>query len=140
MEKKRNVSVLIPCRIQNKQVFVYLQKREKNRKVLPDHFGFFGGKIEERETPAQALEREIQEEMCFVPKGCEFLSKYDFIDWSSNVYFLEVNDNFEKEVKIMEGEYGKFFSEKEALSEPMLTDDNKDILRDLYVFLKKGNE
>ena len=79
MEKKRHVSILIPYKIKDQQVLVFLQKREKDRKVLPGHFAFFGGKIEEGENPEEALDREIKEELCFNPKGQEFLGKYDWL-------------------------------------------------------------
>ena len=125
MNNQREVSVLIPYKINNDEIFVYLQKREKDRKVLPDHFAFFGGRIEEGETPEQTLEREIQEEMCFTPKDYIFLEKYYFLEnpvsgWIAHVYYLKVDDNFEKVIKIMEGEYGKFFSENEVVNEPMI--------------------
>ena len=136
MEKKREVSVLIPYKIQTDGIFVYLQKREKDRKTLPGHFAFFGGGVEEGETPIQTLEREIQEELCFTPKGYEFLGKYDF-SWLANVYFLKVDDNFEKGIKVMEGDYGKFFSETEVANEPMMIDEDKSILKDLYKILAK---
>ena len=138
MENRRNVSILIPYKIENKEIFVYLQKREKDRKVLPDYFAFFGGGIENEESPEYAMLREISEEMCFIPKGYEFLGKYNFTDWSTNVYFLGVDKDFEKKVKIMEGDYGKFFSEEEVLNEPMMIQEDKNILRDLYKLLRKN--
>ena len=45
MENKREVSILIPYKIKNKKIFIYLQKRSMDRKILPGHFAFFGGKI-----------------------------------------------------------------------------------------------
>ncbi len=126
--------------MKEKEVFVFLQKREKNRKVLPGHFAFFGGKIEEGENPTEALEREIQEEMCFTPKRYEFLGRYNFTDrlvagWLANVFFLKVSDNFEADIKVVEGEYGKFFSEDEVAKEPMLIEEDKKIIKDLYKLL-----
>ncbi len=133
MEHKRNVSILIPYKIANKkEISIFLQKREKDRKVLPGYFAFFGGKIEDGETPEKAMEREIREEMSFTPKGYAFFLKYDFTDWSANVYCLKVNNNFEKEIKIQEGECGKFFSEKEISLETMIADHDRSILKDFY--------
>ena len=83
------------------------------------------------------LEREIQEELGFAVKGYTFLGHYSFIDQMANAYFLKVSDNFEKEITIMEGDYGKFFSEDEVISEPMLIESDKKILKDLYQCLKK---
>jgi mutator protein MutT len=140
MEIKREVSILIPYTIKNTEVFVYLQKRGKEATVLPGHFSFFGGKIEEGESPAEALEREIKEELGFDVKHYNFLGQYQsFKDKTVilNAYFANVSDNFEKEVTVMEGDYGKFFSEQEVLKEPMLIDSDKNILKDLYILLNK---
>jgi len=49
-----------------------------------------------------------------------------------NVYFLEVSENFEKEITVSEGEYGKFLSKAEIKEEPMLIDSDKKIISDLY--------
>lgn len=83
------------------------------------------------------MKREIQEEMSFTQDVYEFLGRYDFSDWSANVYFLEVDDDFERKVKIMEGEYGKFFSEDEVSKEPMMIKEDKDVLENLYQLLHK---
>jgi len=136
MENKRDIAVLIPYKIKEKEIFVFLQKREKDRKVLPGHFAFFGGKIEESESPEQGLKREIQEELCFTPQGYDFFNQYLFDDWTGNVYILEVDDSFESKIKVMEGEYGKFFSQQEVLNESMIIDHDKNILEDLYKKLK----
>lgn len=133
--------MLIPYNITNGNFSVYLQKRNKNAKVLPSHFSFFGGKIEEGESANQALEREITEELCFTPTRYAFLGKYSFTEWLANIYFLKVNDNFEQSITVMEGDYGKFFSEDEVENEPMILEEDKKILKDLYQLLrKKHNE
>src|SRR2546426_574727 len=129
--ENRDVSILIPYQIKNEEVLIFLQKREKNKKALPGHFAFFGGKLEDGETPDQALEREIREELCFTAKGYEFLGRYgDTVGGFANVYFLKIGDDFEKEIKVMEGEYGKFFSEKSILIEQMIADGDKNIIED----------
>ena len=135
MGKKREVSVLIPYKIQDKQIFVYLQKRSKDFKILPNHFAFFGGKIEEDENPHKTLEREIQEEMSFIPKGYRFFNKYNFT-WNAYVYILKVENNFEDKIKVMEGDYGRWFDEKEILDELKLIDEDKLVLQELYNFLR----
>ncbi|MSU60631.1 MAG: NUDIX domain-containing protein [Candidatus Staskawiczbacteria bacterium] len=137
METQREVSVLIPYKIKNRQILVFLQKREKDRKVLPGHFAFFGGKLEEGESPEQALEREIKEELCFDLKEYKLLGKYFFGEWSGSVYFLKVGDDFESQIKVMEGEYGKFFSQQEVSDELMIIGEDKSIIKDLYQRLKK---
>ncbi len=133
MEKKRDVSVLIPYYIKDGVVFVFLQKRDQHGKVLPGHFSFFGGKIELGETPSQALEREIKEELGITVAGYQFLGQYlSQTGFVLNVSFLEVAEDFQKHINIMEGEYGKFFSEEEMAREPMLLESDKKIIGDLY--------
>ena len=56
----RNVSVL---GLYNDKKEILLQHRSKDAKRLPDHWAFFGGGIENGETPEQALARESIEEL-----------------------------------------------------------------------------
>lgn len=143
MENKLEVSILIPYKLNNGQVFVFLQKRDSNAKVLPGHFSFFGGKVENGESLKEALEREIKEELGVVLNNYNFLGTYQsFKDKSItlNVYFTKVNNNFEKEIKVNEGEYGKFFSESEMLLESMLIENDKIILKDFYKLLREKEE
>jgi 8-oxo-dGTP pyrophosphatase MutT (NUDIX family) len=121
--------------VRGNEVFVYLQKRAKDAKRLPDYFGFFGGGIEGQETTEEALKREIKEELDFVPEGYEFLRSYD-LGGRKNAFILEVDSSFEDNIIVLEGEYGKWFSEQEALEEQKLIDEDKVILRDFYKKLK----
>lgn len=137
MSEKRNVSLLIPYKTNGEEIFVFLQKRAKDAKRLPDWFGFFGGGMENNEAPEETLLREIQEEMDFVPEGYELLNSYEFENGLKHVFILEVDDDFENHIKILEGEYGKYFNETEALNEPRLGEEDKIVLKDLYKFLKR---
>jgi len=135
MEDKRYVSVLIPYKVKDKKVFVFLQKRDNKAKVLPDCFSFFGGKIELGEKPEEALVREIKEELNFNLKEYLYLGQYTSdasILIVLYVYFAKVDDDFENNVTILEGEYGKFFSENEMEKELKLINSDKKILKDLF--------
>jgi 8-oxo-dGTP pyrophosphatase MutT (NUDIX family) len=58
-----------------------LQHRDAKRTIFyPDHWGFFGGAIEAGETPRQALERELREELQLELTGCEVkpFSRFNF--------------------------------------------------------------
>ena len=139
MEQKIENSNLIPYKIVNGEVFVFLQKRDKNAKVLSDKCSFFGGKGEDNETPEQTLEREVKEELNFDVKNYSLLGKYDSVfikDLKVNVYFTEVGDSFEKEIEVKEGEYGKFFSKEEVENEPDIIESDKQVIKDLYKKLK----
>lgn len=136
MENKEKRSILIPYKIKDGQVFVYLQKRAKDARRLPDYFGFFGGEPENNENPEEALKREIKEEMDFIPETYKLLGRYVFEKSIKHVFIMEVDDNFENKIQILEGEYGKYFSGDEALSEPKLIEEDKIVLRDLCKFLQ----
>ena len=140
MQTKREVSTLIPYKFQDDKVLIYFQKKTKDAPRLLDHFGFFGGGIEEQETPEEALRREIKEELDFVPEGYEFLGKYESPRNINHMFTLKVGEDFEEQIMVLEGEYGIFFNEEEALSEPKLIDEDKEILRDFYKKLKANNE
>jgi len=137
-QSKRLISILIPYRRDGNRFLVFLQKRSKDAKRLPDFFGFFGGGAENGENPEEALKREIMEEISFVPSGYAYLKEYDFPRSIKSIYYLEVGDQFEKQIEVKEGEYGKYFTENEALSEPRLIEEDKVVLRDLFDKLRAG--
>jgi 8-oxo-dGTP pyrophosphatase MutT (NUDIX family) len=136
MPSKRIISILIPYQIKGQKIHVFLQKRGKDMERLPDFFGFFGGGKENEENSEETLLREIKEELDFRPNGYNLLGRYDFERSIKHIYILEVGDNFEKEVTVLEGEYGKYFDEEEALDEPRLIEEDKLVLRDLYKLLR----
>ncbi|MDD3190542.1 MAG: NUDIX hydrolase [Candidatus Pacebacteria bacterium] len=137
MSDNRKISGLIPYKRRDGEIFVFLQKRAKDARMLPDSFVFFGGGIEKGENPEETMLREIREELDFVPEGYKFLDSYKFENHLEfHIFMLEVNDDFERNIKILEGEYGKYFSEKEALGELKFTDEGKIMLRDLCKFLR----
>lgn len=139
MKNKRNISILVPYRRNNENILVYLQKRSKDAKRLPDYFGFFGGGIENKETAEQGLRREMEEEIGFAPEGYIFFRTYEFPRSIKNIYTLEVDDSFEKQVTILEGEYGKWFSQKESFNENKLIDEDKLVLKDFFDSKINGN-
>jgi len=129
---KRICSILIPYKTSEAGILVFLQKRAEDAVRHPDDFGFFGGGMEPGESPEQVLEREIWEELNFKPTGYNFLGVYESDHTIRHVYSLKVDDDFESKIQINEGQYGKFFTEKEYQSEPLITDNDKLILRDFY--------
>ena len=132
MPVKRVVSILIPYKESNGAVLVFMQKRGMDMERAPGLFGFFGGGAEPGETPAQTLEREIKEELDFTPVGYKHYGTYNFPHSDVNVFTLKVGDDFEKDITVFEGEYGKFFSEKQILGTQDTISTDQIILRDFF--------
>jgi len=139
MENKRKISSLAPYKNENGAIFIFLQKRAKDAKVAPGFFGFFGGGSKEEETPEEALLREIKEELDFVPKDFNHFGRYDLPEIIMDLFVVKVNDSFEKQIKILEGEYGKWFGEKDFLKEKDYITGNLEILEELYQKLPNIN-
>lgn len=55
---------------------VLLQHRDKNTSWYPNHWGVFGGQIEEGETPEQAVKREAEEELGIGLTNLRFFKRY----------------------------------------------------------------
>lgn len=60
MKQTRNVSIIL---LYNDNLKMLLQHRDEGITILPGHWSFFGGKIEENETPEDAIRRETEEEL-----------------------------------------------------------------------------
>jgi 8-oxo-dGTP pyrophosphatase MutT (NUDIX family) len=129
---KRKISVLAPYKIENNSIFIFLQKRSKDAKRAPGFFGFFGGGAEENETPEETLLREIKEELNYDLKSFNFFNKYETENVIMNLYTLRVNDDFEKEIKILEGDYGKWFDAESSLKKKDVIMGDFFILEELY--------
>ncbi len=59
---------------------ILLQHRDANARNSPDHWGFFGGHMEEGETPEEAMRRELMEEIEYAPLNPVFLHEERFVD------------------------------------------------------------
>ena len=135
-DDRRRVSVLIPYRVNGDEVEVFIQKRKPDAKRLPDWFGFFGGGCEGTETPEQTLVREIREELEWTPIGYAHFRQYERPTNVLDAFIASVGDDFTARIRVTEGEYGKWLSITEALRESKLTENDKQVLRDLADYLK----
>jgi mutator protein MutT len=138
--EKRRVSVLVPYKIENNSVYLFMQRRAKDHARGGNMFGFFGGGIQELETPEEALMRESKEELNIIPKNFYLFKKYDlpattyFSESELYLFALPVDENFEKSIKILlsEGQYGVWFSKEDYLKNKELIAGNLFIMDELY--------
>lgn len=73
---KRDIALLI---IINKEGKLLLQHRSEHLERWPGYWGFFGGGIEEGETPEEGLKREIHEELGYRVENHKLLLEQDFV-------------------------------------------------------------
>jgi len=136
-EAKRKISTLAPYKIKDGSALIFLQKRSKDAGRYPGLFGFFGGGTEENETPEEALFREIKEELDFIPKNLKHFGKYDLPITIMDLFVSKVSDDFENEIIVSEGEYGRWFSEEDFEKERNFITGDLTILEELYEKLPK---
>lgn len=137
MKDKRAGSSLIPYRRTANGFVYYAQKRGPDAKRAPGMIGFWGGGIEQGETIEQALFREMMEELNFVPTNHRYFSRYETANSVFNMFIEEVDENFESQIVIGEGEYGLFLSNEEAQKHPLTTPHLKLIISNVEEFLNK---
>lgn len=131
-EKPRHISVIL---LYFKGNFL-LQHRSEDAKRSPGLWGFFGGGIEEGETPLEAVKRECFEELTYQLKNPEKIFEQQFL--SSNGthptkhVFIENYDGSIIDQK--EGQAMKWVSIKEALKKEMIKHD-KAVLEELKELL-----
>jgi len=131
-------SNLIPYRFVKNQFEFYLSHRSKTAKQYPDLWSFWGGGIEENETPEDALIREIQEELNWKPNQFKLLGTYyDSMPNEKYIFFTEVDNNFEKQIEVLESQGGRFFTRSEIEKEVRIISEDKKPLFDLFDLLTK---
>jgi mutator protein MutT len=139
--KTRNVALII---FYDKDKRILLQDRRGISK-LGAEWGFFGGRIEQGETPEQAVVRETKEELCFDLKDYKYVGEYgyeigeslkkkfpnfDFDIVLCKVFIAPLKHNLYK-FKQKEGINMKLFSLDEAEKLKMVSDGDIEIVRKL---------
>jgi hypothetical protein len=76
--------------------------------------------------------RETREELNIDIKGYKFFNKYETIFALVDLFVLKVDDNFENEITILEGDYGKWFSKEEMLESDEIIKEEIKVLEELY--------
>jgi len=137
MKIQRRKANFVPFRRTRGGVEVYLSQRSKIAKQFPDMWSFWGGGIEEGESPEQAMRREVKEELVYEFPLCTFFGiYYDTAPNEKHIFYAEVGDDFENEIEIKEGQGGKFFSRREIAGLLNLVPGDELALNDLFALLE----
>ena len=110
---ERNVAAII---FTNERGEVLLQKKDLGFKRWPGRWSFFGGGLEGNEDPAEALKREIKEEIGYNLNEVELFTVYDYADADRQgkmyVYTAKFNAPISS-ISIGEGAGFAFFAKEE---------------------------
>ena len=140
-KEKLSGALFLPYYIEGNTLFIFLQKRTADAPQFPNFFGLWGGRIEEGETPEQALTREVKEELGIeitIEDVC-LLNRYEFLRRIKYAYVYELREpcmSWESRIVIGEGEYGIWFSAHTACSVHNITLEDKVVLCDLEHMLQ----
>ena len=90
-----------------------LQLRDNNPTIVyPGCWGLFGGSIEEGESPREAIARELQEEIQYVPEEIHEFRQYQQQNRQINVCYGKIEVSI-SELRLQEGMDLGFFPAKE---------------------------
>lgn len=145
--KRIEVSVVLPY---TNVPQVLLQKKDGGYVWHPFAWGFFGGKVEQGETPKSAALRECKEEwgLNIGEKDLRYLDSYPFADTHPDgvkmrvgmhhAYALPVSDpkDFLANIRLTEGAGFALF-EREEISGLYMPPHNKHIVNNLFDILSK---
>ena len=114
---------------------ILLQLRDEKAPRYPNCWAFFGGGIEEGETPEAALKREIEEELKIKVKHYSFFKKYDLVDIQGDIegyYFIIPLNASPEDLKknLKEGKDLNYFS-PEKIKELNTPDYEEQVFNDL---------
>ena len=106
-----------------------LQHRDDIPQIwYPDHWGCFGGAVDEGEDPITALKRELYEEIEFSPRGLAYFTRFDFdlaelgMDRYYRLYYVAPMTSVELDRLVLhEGREMKAFSGEAVLQELRMT-------------------
>ncbi|MFA7243922.1 MAG: DUF4202 family protein [Patescibacteria group bacterium] len=124
IKKVNNVSLIVFYDPKGK---IMLQDRRGHSKV-GEEWGFFGGHIEEGETPEQTLIREIQEELDIAISDYKYIGEANTlinnVAVNRHVYIAPIGEK-EPEINLKEGHGCKFFTINSAKNLKMVPGDEK---------------
>jgi len=136
MDLKREIVTLVPYYFEDYMPYFFLQVRDSSAPRLPGFLGFFGGAIENGETPEIALEREIWEELELrLERQYRHFVRFESFSKVNNVFVMAVANNFSEMIVIREGDGGRFISAQQVIHEPKICDSDRLVLIELTAVL-----
>lgn len=128
----RIVSILIPYYLQDDKLFVLMQLRSLDAERIPGYISFFGGGVDEGETPDQGLIREIKEELDLDLDldQVEPFHKYEFYETVNHFYLLTVEPGWQPP-QVLEGEAAVWLNSQEVFEKSNITLKDKVVINDL---------
>jgi 8-oxo-dGTP pyrophosphatase MutT (NUDIX family) len=118
---KRKTAGFIPYRRINDRYEYFLQKRDMTTKTNPGLFGIFGGGVEDGESFEDGFRRECMEELAYTPISARCFCRYEMSTVVMDVFIEKVGADFETQIEVLEGEYGKFMTREQIENETQIS-------------------
>lgn len=129
-----HVSILVPYNDKKK---ILLQHRSAYKEKWANFWCIFGGHVEEGETPEEALYRELQEELAYVPKNPELLMVHPFPSGQGgkHVYIERIDTTQELVLDMHEAQGMGWFSMAEVFKLELIPHD-REIFEKVKIYLE----
>ena len=120
MESKQELKKIAAIILENPQKEVLLYLRDDKPNIpFPAHWDYFGGMVDEGETPEEALIRELKEELNldFTPDDFTLWKEIECLEGDAfpNIKYVYTGtiDVPIEEITLLEGQYPQYFSREE---------------------------